>query len=133
MTFCLIPNHDLAKLKELGATGILLGYWVSDHIAASFSTLIESKSLRKLEKPLGPWMAGQSPRGSMRHLLTLVHVLDMCFTLSTFRVCEDPDVPADVLELGFAPLLGGMLPERDVLPVIATSCPTCLLNFELSP
>jgi hypothetical protein len=65
-------------------------------------------------------------------LLVLLQLSDMCFTLSTFRVWELPEVPADVL-LGLVPPLGVLALDADVLPVIATSCPTCLLSFEVSP
>jgi|GraSoiStandDraft_9_1057307.scaffolds.fasta_scaffold932688_1 hypothetical protein len=81
--------------------------------------------------------AGQCPEDALRHLLAL-HVSDMCFTFSTFRVWELPEVPAEVeapadVLLGLVALLGVLAPAADALPVIATSCPTCLLSFEVSP
>jgi hypothetical protein len=63
-----------------------------------------------------------------------LQVFEMCFTLSTFRDCEAPDELVELLELGFVPPLGvaaELLPEG--VPVISTSCPTCLSSFEVSP
>jgi hypothetical protein len=59
-------------------------------------------------------------------------VAEMCFTLSTFKVFCELEEPLALDEL--VPLLGVVaLLEAEGVPVIATSCPTWSLNFEVSP
>jgi len=70
-------------------------------------------------------------------LLPDLQVFDMCFTLSTFRVCPplapllpiEPEVPEDE-----EPLLAPPAAEPpEVEPLICTSCPTCSASFDVSP
>jgi len=67
-----------------------------------------------------------------RYLPDFEHVAEMCFTLSTFKVFCELEEPLALDEL--VPLLGAVaLLEAEGVPVIATSCPTWSLNFEVSP
>ena len=68
------------------------------------------------------------------------HVSDTCLTLSTLKLFPEPEELFELAELEpvdpvepLDPLLGVALLDPEVLPVIATSCPTCLLSFDVSP
>lgn len=66
-----------------------------------------------------------------RYLLAFEHVAAMCLTLSTLRLL--PELEELLVVEALEPLLGVALLDPDVLPVTATSCPTCLSSFDVSP
>jgi hypothetical protein len=68
--------------------------------------------------------------GHESYLLIDLQVFETCFTFSTVRVSDLLDPPGAIAELEFSPLLAL---DREGVPVIWTSWPTCSLNFEVLP